>query len=614
MICPNCGKTVPDDEMFCEYCKTPLKKSKQKSFVVNIPDDDFLPFEIAQEKADEISGESQAQTENDEAEVQAEAPDEEAEVQNTPAEQDTEPAEISAESDSATGNDIENTAAEADKAAVEEAVPVQAEEKAVKGKRKSKKKDKNRKTYIAIKLIASLCFVLIAALAVIGKMTDVFEYDPNKTVALSGLSSEQETDFESYAKKLSPLFENGYNSETAVLDDLLKIMKPDSANGLYASFFDKKDAAEDKSDPLDRFESYCKVDEADVGKIASALGISAYHNANDVNYYYYDKAYYFAESNDEPESKDTVLKVDDSKKTQDGNYYITCGLYSGTSETPSSTKYMLVSLKTAESGKNTWTVLTVSDEPLFNKESDEVTSTGENTNEAPAKITSLDYKMQRQKITVKTTKGVTYAVYAIEYPVFDSEGITQNEINSIYNEIIDSFKAQTSKADELYEDYIEDGGSKDDLPLYTHITAKVTYNDDGYFSMLERRTEYNPEADGDDNETNPTEAEPQALKLPETSYEGYTFIIESGDFVKKDDILGKDYIDLQKQLYEAYQESHNSSDETPSSDTEGIGNAIYSSPWVITDDSVLFCYKNADGALDVVELEYSKLNGTLKIK
>ena len=119
MICPNCGKTVPNDEMFCKSCGTAIKESKKKAFVVNIPDEEEEEIAVSAEEAENILLKVPEHTVDEESAETAEIEETPDEGGNAEAEQDEEqPEEDTAE------NDAERSA-EAEPAADSDFLPVQ---------------------------------------------------------------------------------------------------------------------------------------------------------------------------------------------------------------------------------------------------------------------------------------------------------------------------------------------------------------------------------------------------------------------------------------------------------------------------------------------------------
>lgn len=171
--------------------------------------------------------------------------------------------------------------------------------------------------------------------------------------------------------------------------------------------------------------------------------------------------------------------------------------------------------------------------------------------------------------------------------------------------MIERFEARAKKADKLYNSYIEKGGSDDALPFYNHVTVSVTYNENGYFSTVQRKAVYSASEIESAGETQ------NAVIFPEISFEGFAFEIDGGDFIKKDDVLSKDYLTVQNELFKIY--SGYALDEEVT-DSNSIGQSIYSCVWTLGQDGVIFYYQNEWGALERVTLPYESLLGSVKYK
>ena len=291
-----------------------------------------------------------------------------------------------------------------------------------------------------------------------------------------------------------------------------------------------------------------------------------------------------------------------AKKTSEGNYYIVCDIvsYSSQKDQSSYKKYFLATLNENE-GEKSWSIRKISSAPLYddfgNAVKDEKTEQKE----------SLSYTMDRHIIEARTKSGKLYARYIIEHPLFETQGAAESAINSIYAQKAADFEALAKKATKNYKAFIKNGGDKNDLPLYTVVSASIKLNDEGYFSLVEKTTEYNPlstKAETTENSLTEEAAE-ETVAFPVTTFESYTFSIESGEFVKKDEVTGKDYLAVQELLYRTWLGIEDTEEQV--SDPDGIGAKIYASPWALTKDGLMFTYTGEKGYMEEIIVPYKKL-------
>ena len=101
---------------------------------------------------------------------------------------------------------------------------------------------------------------------------------------------------------------------------------------------------------------------------------------------------------------------------------------------------------------------------------------------------------------------------------------------------------------------------------------------------------------------------------------GYTFEIENGSFVKKDDMVGNNYNAFSEKLFEKYKSEYGFSGSSggyydsfgnyiPASSGEGkaIGTDIFNSSWAISEDGMDFYYIDTDGLLSLVTVGWDEL-------
>lgn len=605
MICNHCFSQIPDGESVCPFCK---KRVAQKRFQINIPEEKLNEeFPVRRDEAAHAAEKEQTAPQVQSAEKKQPVP--EAVSLNKAAVQKPEKPQLSLETQKPEALSVlpeQKTALpkapEAKKPAVSAAKVSPAAEK------------KEKKARAVVLSICSLCAAAMIALTFVSKYTDVFKTSGAavKTVALSGFTHGEKSSFESYAGFFPAFFKSGFNLSETTQEKLLETMQPQSADGLYSAFFKPADVVTDKADPAERFKSgegysYCKIKKEDVEKILSNLGRQAVNCANGREYYYYNGYYYFAAESTQKQTKLSYsVDIASSKRTEDGKYYVQCDFTAASGE--KKTVYCLVSMEKSDEG-NKWSLIELSLKPLFSSDGVKIASEKQET---------LSYEIKRKSIAAKTKKGVLFANYIIEYPVFsaaddDEKGKSAAAtLNTLYNDMISKYQKKAKKADSLYSRYLKKGGKKKDLPAYIYVSSEVVYNENGYISLLEETNEYLPiekqaEPAEQTEETASLEEKP-ALLFPTTSFDAYTLDVSAGEFVKKDSVLGKDYVSVQQKLFELYFKSRNGNDSEVPADTENIGQLISSSAWCVSQNGVLFNFIDPDGYNDSIVLSYGDIS------
>lgn len=652
MVCRKCGGEFDDGADCCPFCFEPTEKEKKK-FVVSFTDEEAFGesdsvFSFDRQREYAVSFE---QHENNVYSEKAKPAEERAPEEERPSvfKKDSTQGEHSAKTENEGGaKDGDENKSPTEPSAPEPKTAVTGKKRTASARRKrpqsAKANPKSSKAFLTVKIMIAVCVVLTVGLTAVGAATPIFKNSAGvgKTVALTGLSKEAQASFEDIAPALSVFFENGYDKSKVTFDDIAAYLAPDRENGLYTALFSKLDAVENQADPLGRFSdgeaySYVSADRENISETAELLGLCTYDDINTDFCYCYEDRYYFALSEtygaDTAVSETRQVKVVSSKLTSDGTYYIECELYpedaqkdekGNFSAEAESTVYFLADCEKNGDGFD-WAVNKISRTPLFDRTGAAVSD--EETD-------GLTYEMKTKTVKAVTSEGQTYAEYIIEYPYFAGDSVTQMTVNTLYSELISSYQNKADNADELYEEYEKSGADPERLPLKIHTVSTVTFNEKGYLSLLERTTESDPTDSAGEKETDVTptasteEEEPaERVQLAQTTYEGYTFEVESGDFVQKDDILGKDYQAIQKLLFETYQaqekESSEESEASPSDsyvdnpttaetdDPDGIGQKIYSCAWVLMPEGVGFCYQPENGGLKTVILDYGKLDGSI---
>lgn len=627
MKCKICQKEIAENETLCESCKAAQVSRPKKVFKVTIPSEAIEPMKTEetfdlQESKEEPAFEKEEVFEKETVEAEAVAEPEADFQEETEIEKEEKDSAALIEELLAFSKSIA-IEQEEKRESIEDEAPVKCEDSAKEAEKKKQAAkeraakikaqqaaQKEKTASLWMRVISCVCVAFCVILIAVNATTDIFsQTQTDKTVAFSGLTDGEKTAFEQYAVKYFALFEKGYDSATACETEIIELMKPYSQDGLYSGVYSKAQTVTDQADPVSRFSnddynsySYCVVDAKEIESIFESLNLTALNDANHVDYYYHDGKYYFKDKSlSEDENGSVELKVTSSKKTSDGNYYIACNYYDKdkinsqgeVSQSDMEEIYFIVELEKNET-QLSWKILKISNEALYN-------STGSKID--TAKDGSLSYTLERKVISATTSDGKEYANYVVIYPVFETQGATETAISTTYSEMIEDFEAKAKKADKLYSSYIEKGGSDDALPFYNHVTVSVTYNENGYFSTIQRKAVYSASTNEEDAKN------PYTVKFPEISFEGFTFEIDGGDFVKKDDVLSKDYLAVQNELFKI-QGGYGADEEV--SDTNSIGQSIYSSAWTLGEDGVIFYYQNEWGALQRVTLPYESLLGSVK--
>ncbi len=445
---------------------------------------------------------------------------------------------------------------------------------------KSERKAKN-----LVMILSCLMAVVTIATCMVGSFTGVFKDSGVKAVAVLILPQEDKAELEKHLSKLWPLANHGFNTEKMSGEELFSYIRPYSEDGLYTSFGYSATAVTHTADPAGRFAdengNYCyyKIPRAQIDGILSHFGMEENHALNSKNAYYYDSHYYFSSSDDGTEERISGnVTITDSKRIQDGRYYVTCNF--GEKEV-----YVIASMTDTAQGK-IWEIHSMSLEPVF----DSLGIMIKKENEVAG-----DYEMRQTVIEGKAEDGTVFRKYVIKYPYFFGE--TQGEIqaNSFYSSVITFYQQQAEQVKTDYKRFLRKGGKTDSLPLETHYVAQLSFMDEKHLSLINEITEsvamYKD-----------TDAEGTAVTLATKTVECNTFEMETGLYASKDSLVGKDYITLSEILYriylgypyEALLDSTVSDVDVPD-DYYKLGDKIYESPVAVTKDGYVFCYIDSDG-------------------
>lgn len=454
-----------------------------------------------------------------------------------------------------------------------------------------------------VKAICILCAIAIVGLTCVNAFTDFFHTDNDavKTVALSALPETEKEGCLQFLSQFSAFYGKTINFEELGHYAFLDLLDPGNANGLYASFYPTPTPITDKADPAGRFAlegggwRYYKIPFAELSEIASQFDLDLIGCANRADCYFAGGYYYFSARDTETGAKrSTSLSLVSSKRTEDGSYYIVA-------ETQDAVRvYAMVTL-TKEGETSVWDLLRLSAEPLF-------TDDGMPTEAVSAK--TLDYEMRQRVITAKADDKTEYATYVIDYPYFtDVTDKTAITINTLYGEIIKSYKDLAAKAEENYQRYLKRGYDTSLLPAYTYVLSTVTYDKNGHISLLDEVTTYTPETIAKARKKAQTAAQesgtlaelPQVPLFPTATYSGCTIDTSTGEILKKETVFGKNYRNYQDELARVFSDTHY----VEAGQFETVGQAIYDSTWFLADDGIRFCYLGDADYVQFVTLPYS---------
>ncbi|MBR2079250.1 MAG: hypothetical protein IJ962_03450 [Clostridia bacterium] len=456
------------------------------------------------------------------------------------------------------------------------------QEKAKEKLRSMGKKEKGASRFI----VSSVCImaVLMAALSCLSIFTDVFnEDDTVKTMALSSLSPVDAGELEDYLSKLYVLTGFELDDDTASDEFYVNIM-PENEKGLYRAFGNSAKLVNDTADPAERFRneednySYYKLPVPKVDGIIESFGLVPNHTLNLKNAYCY-KDYYYFEGAPEGSLPDVQADVVSSKRIQDGSYYVDCVFYNN--EKQEGKIYAIAKKDEANEGK--WIISRISSEPIFDNSGIMTENDG-----------VFRYEMRRELFEGKLSGGTVFCEYSIEYPYFKGNSMGEKAVNLLYSEVVSKYKKSAEDADKHFEDY---KGEKDELPIVVHISSEVTYSDEKYISTIVDISEYSPEK------------KQEGSILSERNIEGYIFDAETGEYLSKDEVLGKNYQLIYDLLYriqgdyeyaDLLDESINRPSDIPANNT--IGKEIYECGSAITRNGYVFCKVTDEGFVKSVLL------------
>ncbi len=498
-----------------------------------------------------------------------------------------------------------------------ENLPVKEEKVASFQRERKKMKKMSRKEQGAFNFIISvmvIVFAVMAALVGISLSTDVFEKDEDSVMAmaLSGFSATETAELEDYLAKISVIAYNGFDRERDVIVDVMEFIRPYDMGGLYSRFYGAPEITVNMADPNGRFAnengdySFYALDGEKVDKILATFGFDINHNVNEKNFYYYDEKYYFANTPDYTFSPYVLADISSSKRIQDGSYYVECSFFDGSSEEADAgyLKAYIILDKNEDAGEGElpWCLSRISHEAVFD-------ATGFMIKDESGR-NELSYTIEYKTVQAVAEDGTVYAEYNVEYPYFKGNTEGEKEVNRLYAELINNYTLQCEDADKEYKRFIKKGGNKEDLPYVTHAVARVTYNRNGYISIVEGLSQYKPET------KKLTEAEQEEfIILPERTVEGYIIDVETGSYVSNKEIIEAEYhlvYEVIYRIYEGYDYESLLKGEDAAigipEDTDGIGKTFYESACALSENGFIFCSVHPKGYTETVIIPYSSKN------
>ena len=457
-----------------------------------------------------------------------------------------------------------------------------------------------KKARTAVIVLSCLMAVITASVAFLGSITDIFTKDTDeKAVAVLILPQDDKEELEKHLQKLWPLVKTGFDTEKMSAEDIFSHIRPYCEDGLYTSFGYSATAVTHEADPAVRFAdengSYCyyKISAKEIDSILSHFGFETNHALNSESCYYYDSYYYFAGGESAGTKSSGTVTVADSKRIQDGRYYVTCKF--GSQET-----YVIASIQDKQ-----WKIHSMSTEPIFDSLGIKI-----KTEDSLAG----DYEIRSALIEGKADDGTVFRKYAIKYPYFFGESQGEIQANAFYQSIITFYKQQSEQVQSDYKKFIKKGGKKDSLPIELHYTAELSYSDEDNLCLISEITESLPLYEEKEIPTDTVPVSPTPVTLPVKTVECYTFEKETGGYAAKDTLIGKDHEKISEVLYRIYSgytyddlfDESIATTDIPE-DYYKMGEKIYASSGTLCKDGYVFCYVNDDGLREDVVIPFETL-------
>ena len=451
-------------------------------------------------------------------------------------------------------------------------------------------------------LVILTCFmaVITVCVAVLGGIGDVFEQngEEEKAVAVLILPQEDKTELEKHLAKLWPLVKVGFDTEKMSAEEIFQHIRPYCEDGLYTSFGYSSVAITHEADPAMRFKdengSYCyyKIPAEEIDSILRHFGFETNHALNTAECYYYNSCYYFAAGESAGAKSSGKVAIQDSKRIQDGRYYVTASF--GSQEV-----YVIASMGES-TDESYWKIHSMSLEPVFDSLGIKIKTEDDAVS---------NYEMRTLILDGTADDGTVFTRYCIKYPYFFGESQGEIQANAFYQSIITFYQQQSQQVQSDYKRFIKKGGNKESLPIELHYTAFVSYSNEEHLCLIDEIVESVPEYKISEEGFTST-----VVTLPIKTVECYTFDMETGTYVSKDTLVGKDSAKLSEMLYRIYN-GYPYEDVTGGellsvqvpADNGRLGEKIYNSSSTLCHDGYVFCYVNNDGIREDVVIPFDVL-------
>ena len=448
-------------------------------------------------------------------------------------------------------------------------------------------------------IVVLMCLVTLCLAGTVGvsAFTDIFKQESEvKAVALV-LTQAEEQELEKQLSKLYPLTQV-VSAGKLQPRDIISYIRPYAKDGLYASCGYDIAVPSLQADPAMRVKDdeggykHYKVTKSRVDSILSMFDANIDHTLNTRDVYYYNGNYYFAPGDEGKETGSVSADITSSKRIQDGRYYIAC-------EIGGKSLYIIAGKSSEKDGQ--WIIHEISASPMFDQMGIMIKDEAESI---------FDYEMKTQILEGKAENGTVYCRYVLRYPVFYGKTAGEAEANRFYQSMLSYYTQQAEEDSKQYKRYIKKGGAEEALPLEVNYSAEVTYTSGAYIGVSNEISETQGVYESTQE---PQTALPEAVVPSKKTVECYTFDTETGAYVTKDSIIGKDYQLIEELLYRIYygydytslfSEEPEASAAVPE-DTENIGEAIYASANTVCRDGYMFCYVGESGYRQDVVIPYT---------